>query len=104
MTHITFKNTVTYPKLKQHFEQMAKSSLKELFVQDPKRFNKFSILLEDMLLDYSKNFITKESIDLLLDFAKDLKLKEQIDKIHHNAHNQCFIANSVTTKIHIKQS
>ena len=28
--------------------------------------------------------------------------KEQIDKIHHNAHNQCFIANSVNTKIHIK--
>lgn len=27
---------------------------------------------------------------------------EQIDKIHHNAHNQCFIANSVKTKIHIK--
>jgi len=28
--------------------------------------------------------------------------KKQIDKIHHNAHNQCFIANSVKTKIHIK--
>ena len=28
--------------------------------------------------------------------------KEQIDKIHHNAHKQCFIANSVKTKIHIK--
>lgn len=28
--------------------------------------------------------------------------QEQIDKIHHNAHKQCFIANSVKTKIHIK--
>lgn len=28
--------------------------------------------------------------------------KEQIDRIHHNAHKQCFIANSVKTKIHIK--
>ena len=28
--------------------------------------------------------------------------KEQIDKIHHQAHTQCFIANSVKTKIHIK--
>jgi organic hydroperoxide reductase OsmC/OhrA len=28
--------------------------------------------------------------------------KEQIEKIHHNAHKQCFIANSVNTKIHIK--
>ncbi len=28
--------------------------------------------------------------------------QEQIDKIHHNAHKQCFIANSVKTKIHIE--
>ena len=28
--------------------------------------------------------------------------KEQIDKIHHQAHEQCFIANSVKTKIHIE--
>ncbi len=27
--------------------------------------------------------------------------KEQIDKIHHQAHEQCFIANSVKTKIHL---
>lgn len=26
----------------------------------------------------------------------------QLDKIHQNAHKQCFIANSVKTKIHIK--
>ncbi len=28
--------------------------------------------------------------------------KEQTDKIHHQAHEQCFIANSVKTKIHIE--
>lgn len=28
--------------------------------------------------------------------------QEQIDKIHHNAHQQCFIANSIKTRIHIK--
>ena len=28
--------------------------------------------------------------------------KEQIDKIHHQAHTQCFIANSVKTNIHIE--
>ncbi len=28
--------------------------------------------------------------------------KEQIDKIHHQAHEQCFIANSVKTKINIE--
>ena len=28
--------------------------------------------------------------------------QKQINKIHHQAHEQCFIANSVMTKIHIK--
>lgn len=81
MAHINFKNTATYPKLKQHFEQLAKTSLKDLFAQDSKRFDKFSIRFEDILVDYSKNFITQEIFDLFLDFAKELKLKEQIDNM-----------------------
>ncbi|HHL31089.1 MAG TPA: OsmC family peroxiredoxin, partial [Oceanospirillales bacterium] len=36
-------------------------------------------------------------------FVADKKpTKEQIDKIHQQAHKQCFIANSVKTKIHIE--
>jgi glucose-6-phosphate isomerase len=81
LAHINFKNTATYPKLKQHFEQLAKTSLKDLFAQDSKRFDKFSIRFEDILVDYSKNFITQEIFDLFLDFAKELKLKEQIDNM-----------------------
>jgi organic hydroperoxide reductase OsmC/OhrA len=29
--------------------------------------------------------------------------QEQVDKLHENAHKHCFIANSVTTKIEVKQ-
>ena len=34
--------------------------------------------------------------------GKKQPTQEQINKIHHQAHEQCFIANSVKTKVHIK--
>jgi len=38
-----------------------------------------------------------------IQFSSDKQpTQEQLDKIHHLAHEQCFIANSVKTRIHIK--
>jgi organic hydroperoxide reductase OsmC/OhrA len=33
-----------------------------------------------------------------------LPSREQIDELHHSAHEQCFIANSVKTKITVVQA
>ncbi|MEY3421083.1 MAG: glucose-6-phosphate isomerase, partial [Bacteroidota bacterium] len=43
-----------------------------------KRFEKFSITFNDILVDYSKNNISEETIKLLLSLAKNCKLKEAI--------------------------
>lgn len=64
--------------LEEHFSQIAPCLLKDLFAQDPKRFERFSLQLEDLLLDYSKNRITAETIDLLLQLAREAGLPEQI--------------------------
>jgi glucose-6-phosphate isomerase len=45
--------------------------MRDLFAQDPLRFEKFSLQFADILLDYSKNRITEETRDLLLDLARD---------------------------------
>ena len=42
----------------------------ELFQADPQRFDRFSVRFQDtILLDYSKNRITGETLDLLVEFC-----------------------------------
>ncbi len=57
--------------LHNHFEQVRHLHMRDLFTQDPKRFQRYSIKLEDFLLDYSKNRITDETESLLLELARD---------------------------------
>ena len=52
--------------------------MKNLFAQDANRFNSFSLELDDILFDYSKNIITQKTLHLLLQLAEDCKLKEAI--------------------------
>ncbi len=51
----------------------------DLFRKDPNRFSTFSIRFEEMLFDYSKNIITRETIRLLIKLALECKLKEAIE-------------------------
>ncbi|KLK91358.1 glucose-6-phosphate isomerase [Microvirga vignae] len=56
--------------LQAHSAAVRSLHLRELFAQDPERFNRFSIRLGDLLLDYSKHRITAETMMLLLDLAR----------------------------------
>jgi glucose-6-phosphate isomerase len=53
-------------------------SVKELFKSDNQRFEKFSARFEDILLDYSKNRISDQTIALLLQLAKECSLNDAI--------------------------
>jgi glucose-6-phosphate isomerase len=48
---------------------MATVHMREMFANDPRRFEKFSVQWKDMLLDYSKNRVTVETMRLLFDLA-----------------------------------
>jgi organic hydroperoxide reductase OsmC/OhrA len=49
-----------------------------------------------------KMAMTEVTLNPIIEFCGELQpTKQQIEKIHHNAHKQCFIANSVKTKITI---
>lgn len=60
--------------LEWHRENSANLKLRELFESDPERFNHFSLNLNTnhghILLDYSKNLVTKEVLHMLVDLAK----------------------------------
>ena len=51
----------------------------------------------------NKISMTDVTLQPCIQFSKDKQpTQEQLDRIHHLAHEQCFIANSVKTRIHIK--
>lgn len=61
--------------------------LREAFESDPQRFEKFKRVFNnsadntDILFDFSKNFITEETLDLLVNLAKEAGLEEKRDAL-----------------------
>jgi len=72
--------TKAWKQLENHFSEMENNSIKEMFQNDEKRAEKFHILWDDFLVDYSKNNINQETIDLLLNLANEVNLKDAISK------------------------
>jgi len=70
--------TNSWQKLQTHFNTMSSVQMKQLFDADPERFDKFSAQFNDILIDFSKNIITHETIDLLVSLAEECALKEAI--------------------------
>ena len=67
-----------YTQLQKHSEVIKSLTLRELFTQNSDRFEEFHIDWQDFLLDYSKNNVTKETIDLLIRLAEESNLKQAI--------------------------
>ncbi|QSE96593.1 glucose-6-phosphate isomerase [Fulvivirga lutea] len=70
--------TQAWKKLKSHFEEVSSTHMKDLFQNDKARFSNFSVLFEDILLDYSKNRIDKNTLPLLVELANECSLKDAI--------------------------
>lgn len=61
--------TTAWRELKAHVALMKNRRMKDLFAEDPERFSTYSLRFEDILLDYSKNIITSETMRLLCGLA-----------------------------------
>jgi glucose-6-phosphate isomerase len=71
----TLTATPAWKALKAHAEVMTKQHMRDLFAADPKRFEAFSLLVEDILVDYSKNIATKETMDQLFELARQAEVE-----------------------------
>lgn len=76
--NVDFTTTQAYKYLADHFISLSEKSLKQLFDEDSKRFEKFSVKLNDILLDFSKNRITDETLALLIQLANECQVSEAI--------------------------
>ena len=54
--------------------------LKTLFKNDNDRLKKYSISIDELYVDYSKNLIDDEILNLLINLPKECKLRDAIDK------------------------
>lgn len=76
-------------KLQSHYNKIKSIHLKTLFKEDPKRASNFSIELDDLFFDYSKNRITDKTLKLFAAAAEEIDINGQIDamfsgnKINH---------------------
>jgi len=73
--------TPCWKLLSDHFEKMRGVHMKDLFAADRERFKRFSLRFNDILIDYSKNRITGETLKLLLGLAEEIDLKDAIEKM-----------------------
>ncbi len=70
--------TATWQKLTALFMNLQAVHLRELFDEDPQRFQKFNLQFEDILVDYSKNLVTKEVMETLVELTDETELTEAI--------------------------
>jgi glucose-6-phosphate isomerase len=71
--------------LVRHYETVRPLSMRDLFVADSERFKRFSLRLDDLLLDFSKNRITGETLDLLVKLAGEAGVEERRNAMFEGA-------------------
>ena len=70
--------TKAWDKLQKHHEQIKTKQIKQMFSEDKERAKKFSLVLDDITVDFSKNIIDQNTIDLLIELANECDLSGAI--------------------------
>ncbi len=65
-------------QLTAHYQAMRSIHMRDLFMHDKQRANKFSRQFSELHIDYSKNIISSETLDLLFQFAKASNIETSI--------------------------
>ncbi len=68
----------SWQALEKHYETVQGLHLRQLFADDPKRGDRFTLEAAGLYLDYSKNRITEQTVKLLLQLADECQLRDRI--------------------------
>ena len=72
--------------LAKHYDEIKDVHMREMFEADADRFEKYSLQINDILYDYSKNRITDETMELLMQLARDADLSNKIEAMFDGEH------------------
>ena len=82
MKNVNPTQTLAWKALENHFSVIKDTEMKTLFAQDPSRFDQFSKTFSDQILvDFSKNRITKETLEKLQALAKECDVEGAINSM-----------------------
>ena len=90
MSKLTQSNS--WLALTEHYSQIKDVHMRDMFADDEARFDKYSLKLNDILYDFSKNRINDKTVDLLYQLAKEVEVPKWIkkifdgEKINHTEH------------------
>ncbi|MEF3192647.1 MAG: glucose-6-phosphate isomerase, partial [Halothiobacillaceae bacterium] len=74
MTRPTQRNA--WQALEKHYAMMRKVRMRDLFNNDPQRFERFSLQVGELFLDYSKNIVIDKTMNKLMDLARASKVED----------------------------
>jgi glucose-6-phosphate isomerase len=75
----TLDQSPAWLALRQHQRWTERFHMRDLFAANPQRFERFSLQMDEILFDFSKNRITAETLPLLIDLARQAGLPEKIE-------------------------
>ncbi len=70
-----------WKRLEKHAKEMRKVEMRDMFEKDAKRADKYTISLDNMVVDFSKNIINDKTLNYLLGLAKETKLPQKIEQM-----------------------
>src|SRR5512138_147906 len=71
--------TPEWRALQNHANQLQDTHLRDLFASDPDRFANFSLVDRNLLFDFSRQRVTRETLSLLISLAEARGLRARID-------------------------
>jgi len=71
----------TWKALEQHKQQIESVKMRDQFAREPDRFQRLSLRFADLLLDFSKNRITDETLRLLRHLAREAGVEAMRDRM-----------------------
>lgn len=74
-------NSPAWQALNEHFQEIFPLQMRDMFAEDPKRFDKFSLKFNDFLLDYSKQRISEKTVALLTNLARQSDIEAWREKM-----------------------
>jgi glucose-6-phosphate isomerase len=76
-----FTSLPAFTQLQEHYNLIKDRHMRDLFAEDPGRFKTFTRQFDEILLDFSKNRITSQTLDLLLQLADQAGLPDAISRL-----------------------
>jgi glucose-6-phosphate isomerase len=77
--------TEAWRNLEAMYMVLQATHMRELFEEDPQRFEKFHATFEDILIDYSKNILNEEALATLIALAKEVDVPDAISAMFKGA-------------------